>query len=145
MEKITKRQMYTAMINFANEGSFSFDAGDGEIMVVAPDEIIAFAENEIALLDKKAAKAKETTAKKKTEADALTDVIAQALGEDFEPIADIAARIEGDDVTVAKVTYRLNKLVELGLAEKQAIKVPGSDGKKSRTIQGYKAVTQVTE
>lgn len=145
MEKITKRQMYTAMINFANEGSFSFDAGDGEIMVVAPDEIIAFAENEIALLDKKAAKAKETAAKKKTEADALTDVIAQALGEDFESIADIAARIEGDDVTVAKVTYRLNKLVELGLAEKQAIKVPGSDGKKSRTIQGYKAVTQVTE
>lgn len=145
MEKITKRQMYTAMINFANEGSFSFDAGDGEIMVVAPDEIVAFAENEIALLDKKAAKAKETAAKKKTEADALTDVIAQALGEDFEPIADIAARIEGDDVTVAKVTYRLNKLVELGLAEKQAIKVPGSDGKKSRTIQGYKAVIQVTE
>lgn len=145
MEKITKRQMYTAMINFANEGSFSFDAGDGEIMVVAPDEIVAFAENEIALLDKKAAKAKETAAKKKTEADALTDVIAQALGEDFEPIADIAARIEGDDVTVAKVTYRLNKLVELGLAEKQAIKVPGSDGKKSRTIQGYKAVAQVTE
>lgn len=145
MEKITKRQMYTAMINFANEGSFSFDAGDGEIMVVAPDEIVAFAENEIALLDKKAAKAKETAAKKKTEADALTDVIAQALGEDFEPIADIAARIEGDDVTVAKCTYRLNKLVELGLAEKQAIKVPGSDGKKSRTIQGYKAVTQATE
>lgn len=145
MEKITKRQMYTAMINFANEGSFSFDAGDGEIMVVAPDEIVAFAENEIALLDKKAAKAKETAAKKKTEADALTDVIAQALGEDFEPIADIAARIEGDDVTVAKCTYRLNKLVELGLAEKQAIKVPGSDGKKSRTIQGYKAVAQVTE
>lgn len=145
MEKITKRQMYTAMINFANEGSFSFDAGDGEIMTVAPDEIVAFAENEIALLDKKAAKAKETAAKKKTEADALTDVIAQALGEDFEPIADIAARIEGDDVTVAKVTYRLNKLVELGLAEKQAIKVPGSDGKKSRTIQGYRAVTQVTE
>lgn len=138
MEKITKRQMYTAMINFANEGSFSFDAGDGEIMVVAPDEIVAFAENEIALLDKKAAKAKETAAKKKTEADALTDVIAQALGEDFEPIADIAARIEGDDVTVAKCTYRLNKLVENGVAEKQAIKVPGSDGKKNRTIQGYR-------
>ena len=138
MEMITKRQMYTAMINFANEGSFSFDAGDGEIMVVAPDEIVAFAENEIALLDKKAAKAKETAAKKKTEADALTDVIAQALGEDFEPIADIAARIEGDDVTVAKCTYRLNKLVENGVAEKQAIKVPGSDGKKNRTIQGYR-------
>lgn len=145
MEKITKRQMYTAMINYANEGAFSFENADGETMTVQAADIVAFAENEIALLDKKAAKAKETAAKKKTEADALTDVIAQALGEDFEPIADIAARIEGDDVTVAKCTYRLNKLVENGIAEKQAIKVPGSDGKKSRTIQGYRAAAQITE
>lgn len=137
MEKITKRQMYTAMINYAENGSFSFETDEGT-MVVAPDEIVTFAENEISLLDKKAAKAKETAAKKKTESDALMDAVAQALSEDFEPIADIAARIEGDDVTVSKVTYRLNKLVENGVAEKQAIKVPGSDGKKNRSIQGYR-------
>lgn len=140
MEKITKRQMYTAMINYAENGSFSFETDEGT-MVVAPDEIVAFAENEIALLDKKAAKAKETAAKKKTESDALMDAVAQALSEDFEPIADIAARaarIEGDDVTVSKCTYRLNKLVENGTAEKQAIKIPGADGKKNRTIQGYR-------
>ena len=137
MEKITKRQMYTAMINYAENGSFSFETDEGT-MVVAPDEIVTFAENEISLLDKKAAKAKETAAKKKTESDALMDAVAQALSEDFEPIADIAARIEGDDVTVSKVTYRLNKLVENGVAAKQAIKVPGSDGKKNRSIQGYR-------
>ena len=61
-----------------------------------------------------------------------------ALTHEFEPIAEIAARIEGDDVTVSKCTYRLNKLVDNGVAEKQPIKVPGSDGKKTRTIQGYK-------
>ena len=137
MEKITKRQMYTAMINYANGEDFAFETEDGMVTVTA-DEIVAFAENEIALLDKKAAKAKETAAKKKTESDALMDAVAAALGEDFEPIADIAARIEGDDVTVSKVTYRLNKLVENGVAEKQAIKVPGSDGKKNRSIQGYR-------
>lgn len=140
MEKITKRQMYTAMINYANGEDFVFETEDG-IVTVTADEIVAFAENEIALLDKKAAKAKETAAKKKTESDALMDAVAAALGEDFEPIADIAARIEGDDVTVSKCTYRLNKLVENGVAEKQAIKIPGTDGKKNRTIQGYKIAT----
>lgn len=137
MEKITKRQMYTAMINFAENGTFSFPTDDG-VMVVAPDEIVAFAENEIELLDKKVAKAKESAAKKKNESDALMEAVSQALTEDFEPIAEIAARIEGDDVTISKCTYRLNKLVENGIAEKQAIKIPGADGKKNRTIQGYR-------
>lgn len=140
MEKITKRQMYTALINYAENGTFSFPTDDG-VMVVAPDEIVAFAENEIELLDKKVAKAKESAAKKKNEADGLMEAVAEALSDDFEPIAEIAARIEGDDVTVSKVTYRLNKLVENGLAEKQPIKVPGSDGKKSRSIQGYRRVS----
>ena len=144
MEKITKRQMYTAMINFANGQDFGFETEDGLVTVTA-DEIVAFAENEIALLDKKAAKAKETAAKKKTESDALMDAVAAALGEDYEPIADIAARIEGDDVTVSKVTYRLNKLVENGVAEKQAIKIPGSDGKKTRNIQGYKLAASAVD
>ena len=141
MEKITKRQMYTAMINYANDGKFVFDTDEGEVSITA-NEIVAFAENEIALLDKKAAKAKETAAKKKTESDALMDAVAEALTAEFEPIADIAARIEGEDVTVSKVTYRLNKLVENGVAEKQAIKVPGSDGKKNRSIQGYRLAAE---
>ena len=137
MEKITKRQMYTAMINYAENGSFSFETDEGT-MVVAPDEIVTFAENEISLLDKKAAKAKETAAKKKNESDALMDAIAQALSEDFEPIADIAARIEGEDVTVAKVTYRLTQLVKNGEAEKSELTIPGGEGQKSRKVQGYK-------
>ena len=137
MNKITKRQMYTALINFANGVGCKFDTEDGEVQV-SNEELIAFAQNEIALLDKKATKAKEAAAKRKQESDALMDAVAAALGTEFEPIADIAARIEGDDVTVAKVTYRLNKLVENGVAVKEAIKVPGTDGKKNRTIQGFK-------
>ena len=111
MEKITKRQMYTAMINYANGEDFAFETEDGMVTVTA-DEIVAFAENEITLLDKKAAKAKETAAKKKTESDALMDAVAAALGEDFEPIADIAARIEGDDVTVIATGSMVNEAIK---------------------------------
>ena len=60
--------------------------------------------------------------------------------EDFEPIADIAARIEGEDVTVAKVTYRLTQLVKNGEAEKQELTIPGGEGQKARKVQGYKLI-----
>lgn len=136
MEKITKRNVYTAMINFAEGGEMSFDTEDGVVMIDG-ETLKAFAENEIALLDKKAAKAKESAAKKRAEGDALLEAVKGALTDEFEPIAEIAARIEGEDVTVSKVTYRLNALVEAGVAEKTDVKLP-VEGKKSRTVKGYR-------
>ena len=130
MEKITKREMFEAIIEGVEAGSFKYDVED----------IKAFCENEIALLDKKAAKAKELAAKKRKEGDDLTDAVRAALSADeFEPIAEIAARIEGDDVTVAKVTYRLTQLVKNGEAEKQEVSIASGEGK-ARKVQGYKAV-----
>ena len=97
--------------------------------------------SEIALLDKKAAKAKETAAKKRAEGDELTDAVRAALSnEQLEPIADIAARIEGEDVTVSKVTYRLTQLVKNGEAEKGEISIPGGEGVKARKIMGYRLI-----
>ena len=133
MEKLTKRSVYEALLKMVETGTLE----------ITEDELKTFCENEIALLDKKAEKAKERAATKRAEGDALTDAVRGALTGEFEPIADIAARIEGDDVTVSKCTYRLNKLVENGIAEKQAIKVPGSDGKKNRSIQGYRRAASV--
>ena len=66
-----------------------------------------------------------------------------ALGEDFEPISEIAARIEGEDVTVSKVTYRLTQLVKNGVAEKQEIAVPAADGGKTRKVMGYKLAQSI--
>ena len=129
MEKLTKRSVYEALLKMVTETG---------TLDITEDELKTFCENEIALLDKKAEKAKERAATKRAEGDALTDAVRGALTSEFESIADIAARIEGDDVTVSKCTYRLNKLVENGTAEKQAIKIPGADGKKNRTIQGYR-------
>ena len=131
MEKITKREMFEALVEAANGAEFKFTA----------EELIAFAENEIALLDKKAVKAKERAATKKAEGDELTEAVRAAMSaEEFEPIADIAARIEGEDVTVAKVQYRLTQLVKNGEAEKEQITIPGGEGQKARKIMAYKLI-----
>ena len=131
MEKITKREMFEALVEAAKGAEFKFTA----------EELIAFAENEIALLDKKAVKAKERAATKKAEGDELTEAVRAAMSaEEFEPIADIAARIEGEDVTVAKVQYRLTQLVKNGEAEKEQITVPGGEGQKARKIMAYKLI-----
>lgn len=140
MEKMTKRNVYEALINFANGGHMAYIEGDTEVVVTA-EALAAFAENEIALLDKKAVKAKERAAQKRADGDELTDAVRSAMStETFEPIAEIAARIEGEDVTVAKVTYRLTQLVKNGEAEKQELTIPGSEGQKARKVQGYKLI-----
>lgn len=138
MEKITKRNMYEALVNFANGHSLTFTTEEGE-HIVSNEELLAFAENEIGLLDKKTEKAKERAATKKAGADELAEAVYAAMSdEEFEPIAEIAARIEGEDVTVAKVQYRLKVLVETGKAVKEQITVPGVDGQKARKLMAYK-------
>ena len=131
MEKITKREMFEAIIALATGGEMKYET----------EAFVNFCENEIALLDKKAAKAKERAATKKAEGDELTEAVRAAMStEEFEPIADIAARIEGEDVTVAKVQYRLTQLVKNGEAEKEQITVPGGEGQKARKIMAYKLI-----
>ena len=126
--KITKREMYEAIIEMVNGGEMKYDA----------TEFVAFCENEIALLDKKAVKAKERAAVKRAEGDELTAAVEAVLGDEFEVIADIAARVEGEDVTVAKVTYRLGQLVKAGKAEKTEMTLAGKEGQKARKVVAYK-------
>ena len=136
MQKINQREMFEAIKGLAESGALHMVDFNENIT----DEAVAeFCENEIALLDKKAAKAKERAATKKAEGDELTEAVRAAMStEEFEPIADIAARIEGEDVTVAKVQYRLTQLVKNGEAEKEQITIPGSEGQKARKIMAYK-------
>ena len=137
MEKITKRNVFEALINLVETGNLEF-AIEGGVQVISGDELKAFAENEIALLDKKAVKAKERAAAKKTEADELTETVFGAMTEEFESIATIAARIDGEDVSAAKVAYRLRKLVEAGRAEKGELTIPGGEGAKARKVVAYR-------
>lgn len=133
MEKITKRAMYEAIAEAMETGSCQF----------APEAVKEFCMNEIELLDKKAAKAKERAAAKASEGDALTDaVMAVMTTDEFQPIATIAANVADEDATVAKCTYRLTQLVKNGTAEKQEITIGGGEGSKSRKVQGYRLVAQ---
>lgn len=122
-EKLTDRKIYTAI-------------AEGTLEDLDTDTIVAWAEKKIAQLDNKAAKAKETAAKKKTEGDALADAVLEAVTDEFETIADIAARIEGDDVTVSKVAYRLNAASKAGILEKGEIVLAGEKGK--RKVVAYR-------
>lgn len=130
-KKITKKEFYAGIIEAMQTGNSP----------IAPDEVIAFCENEIALLDKKAEKAKARAAAKRAEGDELTDTVKSVMSTDeFEVIADIAAKVAEIDAesTIHKVTYRLGQLVKNGFAESTDVKIPGGEGTKARTIKGYR-------
>lgn len=138
MTKMTKRNVFDALINFANGGELAYETADG-MMDIDMDALRTFAEHEIELLEKKALKAKDTAAKKRAEGDELANAVAAALTDEFQSIAEITAQVEGEDVTVSKVSYRLNALAKNGRAEKGEVVVTSESGK-SKKVVGYKAM-----
>lgn len=133
MEKITKREMYEALVAYAEATDMEVQVGEA---VVTATDFVAFATKEIEQLDKKAVKAKERAAAKRAEGDALTDAVLAVLTGEFQTAAGVAAQIEDEDATVAKVSYRLGALVKDGKAIKEDIKVD-REGKKA-VLKGYK-------
>lgn len=119
MKKITKKELFEVI---AAETS--------------REDVKEFCAKEIATLESRAAKAKERAAKKRAEGDALKDAVKAVLTSEFKCIADIAASIEGEDVTVSKVVYRLTSLVKEGIAVKKDITVETADGK-TKKVKGY--------
>ena len=120
--KTTKKDNFIAIVNVLE------DAGRTDLADVI--------KHEIELLENKAAKAKETAAKKKVEGDALRDAVQAVLTDELCTIADITAKVEGEDVTAAKVQFRLNALVNAGIARKEQISVGEGDTK--RKLMAYK-------
>ena len=133
-KKMTKREMLNAIKVGCTTGEWT----------VSDVEVAEFCDNEISLLDKKAAKAKERQAAKKAEGDELTEVVKSVLTNDFQVTADIAKavlEVTGDESnTVHKISYRLGQLVKNGEAESTDVKIPGGEGQKTRTIKGYKLI-----
>ena len=133
--KNTKKDYYTNIIKAMQTGEVTIDQV----------EIVAFCENEIAMLDRKAEKAKERAAAKKADGDALTEAVKAALTDDFMIAADITIKVAeavGDEleVSVHKVLYRLTQLVKNNEAEVADVKVPSADGGKARTLKAYKKI-----
>ena len=130
MKTITKREMFEAIKETFETGTCKYDAAT----------VTAFCDKEIASLDAKAVKAKERAAAKRAEADALMDQVEDALTDEYQVIADIAATVAevNPDATVSKITYRLGRLVEAGRAEKTQVTIPASEGSKARKVQAYR-------
>lgn len=130
MEKITKREMFVAIKETFETGSCKFDAAT----------VKAFCDKEIASLDAKAVKARERAAAKKAEADVLMGQVQDALTDEYQVIADIAAAVAevNADATVSKVQYRLSKLVENQIAEKSQVTLEKTETSKARKVMAYR-------
>lgn len=135
MSKLTKKNIYDALINFANSGAMECTIGE-EKHTITSEELLNFATNEKAQLEKKNVAARKRAADKAA-ADELLNAVASVLTDEFQTIAEVTDCIDGADVTTAKIQYRLNSLVKAGEAEKQEMKVAGADGKK-RIVMGYR-------
>lgn len=97
----------------------------------ADDEtIVAYCENEKALLASKAEKAKARQAEKRAAGDELRDAVQAILEAATAPMTrdDILAAFENAEeleLTVAKVGNRASELVKFGLAHKVDVKTEG--------------------
>lgn len=127
-KKLTKREVLNGIIDLIKNGETD----------VTPEDIIAYAENEIGLIDRKNEKAAIRNAEKKAKADELQDAIYDVLTDEYQPISEIAMNFEDEDVTVSKIVARLTKLCNSGKVEKTQIKVTAGD--KNRNVMGYKKV-----
>ena len=129
MEKLTKKQMFEGMIAYFNR----------EAVEIENEAFVEFCQDQIADLDKKAAKAKERAAAKKAEGDELTDLVHSVLTDEYQTIADITVVVAETvpDVSASKITARLTKLFNAGSIEKEQISVEDSEGKK-RKCMGYR-------
>ena len=129
-KKLTKREMFEAI-------KVGFTTGE---WTVSEAEVTEFCDNEIDLLDKKAAKAKERQAEKKAAGDELTEAVKAALTDEPTIIADIATKVAetfGEDATVAKVQYRLGQLANAGEAVRSEVKIPATETSKARTVKAF--------
>ncbi len=127
--KITKRERF--------ESIKALVKAVGPVEGVDTEGIVAFCDKEIVALDNRAAKAKERAAEKRAEGDELQAAVLEALTDELSTRQDVTDRIDGEDVTVAKVGYRLSQLVKAGKAVKEEITVAGEDGK-NKKIAAYR-------
>lgn len=129
-DRIIKRDFYEAIIKAMETGETNIE----------PAKIIEFCENEIALLDKKADKAKERAAAKKAEVDELMEKVYAVLSDTEFMTRNAVMDALGDmpeDVSIAKVGARLTKMVNNQTVEKSELTVANAEGKKSK-VMGYR-------
>lgn len=103
-------------------------------------DVVAYCENELALLESKKIKARERQDKKRAEGDDLQAAIASLLTDVPQTRDEILAQFENEDgeLTVGKIQAKLNNLVKFGQASKTEVKT--EDGKKRTGYTVFVAV-----
>lgn len=99
------------------------------------EDILKFIQSSIETLENRKRAAQERAEKKKNEPDELADAVKAVLSGELQTADDIAAQIEGEDVTKQKVVARLTKMVNAGIVRKDSVK---TDDK--RKVMGYALV-----
>lgn len=119
--KITEKEMYEQISNLCSEH----------------EDVVEFCDKKIAALEKKSANAKAKAEEKKAMGDDLRDKVQALLTDELQTIDAITDLLGDEEISRNKVSYRLNSLVDAGIAEKAEVKVEGTDGK-SRAVKAFK-------
>lgn len=123
-KKVTKKEWYAEIRKIVEAAEVENKEG-----------ALEFIDNQVKLLEAKAAKAQENAAKKKADGDALREAVYKVLTTELQTIDQITEQVDGEDVTKAKVTARLTQLVKAEMAVKDTVKT--EDGRK---VTAYKVV-----
>lgn len=103
------------------------------------ERLTAFIDHELEQLDKRKVNAKTYAAKKAKEPDALEDGLVAYMSQNpaATSIANLISALPADlDPTQQKLTYRLNKLVDEGLVDRETVSVK-EEGKATRRVNFY--------
>lgn len=113
---MTKREVFDVIANV-----FATVDVDEEVR----ESVLTTMAKEIESLDRKNAKARERSAARKAEGDALCMAIEGVLTDEPKTINDILAELGDDTLTPAKITARMRKLKDENKIEKSIVKVDG--------------------
>lgn len=106
-------------------------------------EFVEYAENELAKLDKKNAKARERAAEKRAIGDELQADVLAAITDAPQTRDDILAIVVeatgNEELTVGKIQSKLNNLVEAGQISKCKVKTEDGKTKTAYTVGGSDA------
>lgn len=123
-EKITSRNHFERILSILND-------------VPDSDDLVEFCQHQIEMLDKRAAKARETAAAKREAADPMMEATLAALTNEPQTIEDVVAAMNSEDCTIAKVRYRLTQLEKDGQVVKTEVTIPGGEGQRARKVKAY--------
>lgn len=137
VKKITKKEVLEAIMELLGTESGDAKVGNTAITVNEAAEVV---DGMIQQLDRKAEQARERAAKKKAKGDELRDIVEGVLTNDPQIIDTIAAQVDFEGATKAKITARLTQLVNAEIAVKEQVKT--EDGRK---VMAYKLASAVED